>query len=99
MNLETINEELKQISSELNGLLPQLSMAEQSYQKVYFNQIIRSGMGNAQSREAEAYLTCDTEGVLSPYQELKISVRTLINRKECLIEISKNIRTLRGETG
>ena len=96
MDLEIINQELKQISKELQEKLPELKLAEYNYNKVYFDSIIKSGMGNAQAREAEAFLTCDQEGVLVPFEELKIIVRTLVTRKECLIEISKNIRITRG---
>lgn len=98
MDLEIINSELNEISIELKTKLPELKKAEYDYNKVYFDAIIKSGMGNAQAREAEAFLRCDQEGVLAPFDELKIIVRTLVNRKECLIEIAKNIRTARGES-
>lgn len=97
MNLEQINIELDQISRDLAVKLPQLKDAEMQYNHVFLQSILRSGMGNAQSREAEAKLTCDTEGVLRPYEDIKVDVRTLLNRKECLIEIAKNIRVQRGE--
>lgn len=96
MNLEEINKELLRIAKELAVSLPKLKEAEYKYNMVYFDALLHSGMGNAQAREAESYKRCDTEGVLKPFEELKVTVRTLITEKECYIEIAKNIRTLRG---
>lgn len=96
MDLLSINKRLEIITEELKIALPKLKAAEYAYNKVYYDCIVKSGMGNEAKREAEAFKTCDAEGVLKPFTELKIDVRTLINEKECLIEISKNIRTMRG---
>jgi len=97
MDLNYCNKRLEEIVKELKTLLPILKDAEYKYNKVYYDCIVRSGLGNAEKREAEAFLVCDTEGVLKPFTEAKIDVRTLINEKECLTEISKNIRTMRGQ--
>lgn len=97
MDLQQINTELQQISEDLRDLLPALKDAEYKYNKVYFDTIVRSGMGNAEKREAEAFQTCDAAGLLVPFEVLKVDVRTLINRKECLIEIAKNIRMMKGQ--
>ena len=96
MTLEEVNQELLRISDALTASLPVLREAEARYNRIFYDSILRSGMGNAQSREAEANLVCEQEGVLQPFVDVKTEVRTLINQKECIIEIAKNIRVMRG---
>jgi hypothetical protein len=97
MDLKKISKELDVISKELAKWLPVLKEAEFTYNKVYFKSLLESGLGNKETREAAAWQTCEAEGVLQPFEEAKIEVRTLLNRKECLIEIAKNTRMMRGQ--
>lgn len=94
MTLEEINKQLLDIAEQLKQKLPLLSFAESAYQKKFFYYLLHSVGANAQLREAEARTICQTDGLVEPFEELKIEVRTLLHQKEILIEVAKNMRLL-----
>jgi len=94
MDLDKINDRMEKIILEMSAKLPQLRVSEWKYDKRFYQLILSSGIGNQAGREAEAKLTCDAEGLFSPLADLRGEVRALINEKEMLTEISKNIRSL-----
>lgn len=92
MILTDINKRLEEISEILPKGLAELQRAEYAYQTRFSYLVSHSGMGNAQSREAEALLVCDQEGLYSPLADLRGQCRGLQVEKDCLMEISRNIR-------
>lgn len=92
--LQEINERLEKIIPEIATTTIALRKLEIVYNLRFWDLILHSGMGNQAAREAEANLTCETEGLLEPLQLMKADLRALLNEKECLIAISANLRVL-----
>jgi Holliday junction resolvasome RuvABC endonuclease subunit len=97
MKILDINKRLEEIKEELPKALKQAWDTESAYNKVYYQVLIHSPLGTAEKREAEAKLVAEQENVLNPYQEARIELRSLLHEKECLIEISRNMRTMHGD--
>lgn len=94
MNLLEANKQLEQIMGELEVEIPILTKLEEEYYHRFYDLIVNSPMGNAQAREAYAKEVCRTEGVSEPYLMQKLKVRILLHKKEMIIEISRNLRSL-----
>ena len=97
MNLKTINQRLEELLTELPKALKTLEAIEYKYQMHYYNSLQHSPMGSQDRRESEAILAANTDGLYKPFLDAKIEVRTLVNEKEILTEISRNIRAMRGD--
>ena len=97
MTLEEINNRLLEIKEELVQAIRELKEVEYVFNKRYYYLLLHSPMGNIQAREAEANLTCDSEGLWKPFLDKKTDVRTLSHEKEILLEVTKNIRLFYGE--
>ena len=99
MNLIELNEKLEVISEEYPQKIRQLQEAEMKYNLRFWDLLLHSGMGNQASREAEASLVCQEEGLLEPLQILRADVKALYHQKDCFQEISRNLRALQvGQT-
>lgn len=96
MNLQQINQRLEELAKELDNALKALHEVEYLYNKRYFQLLMQSHMMSADKREAEVKAILEEEGLLKPFADRKIDVRTLLHEKDILIELSKNIRVLRG---
>ena len=94
MNLPLVNQLLEQTLSQLEVKLPQLEKLESEYWLKLGKYSLNSKLGNQISRDAEAKILLEQEGMLDKYYLLKGEVRTLLTKKEILIEISRNLRSL-----
>lgn len=92
MLLPDVNYRLEEIAKFLPMKIRELHDAEYAYQIRFSYLITHSGMGNAQAREAEAIATCNAEGLYQPLLDLRGEYKALYHEKECLIEISRNLR-------
>ncbi len=97
MDLLSINKRLGEIKDELPIALKKLAEIEYKYNLHYFNTLQHSPAGSQDRRDSEAILAANTDGLYKPFLDAKIEVRTLINEKEILTEISRNIRSMRGD--
>lgn len=97
MDLQKINEQLQIILEELPKAIKTLNAIEYEYNKRYYYVLAHSPAGSREGREADAILTCETEGLYKPFIDARVDVRTLTHEKELLIELSRNTRELRGK--
>ncbi len=98
MDLLKINQRLEELLTELPKAIKTLEEIEYKYQMNYYNSLQHSPMGSQDRRESEAILAANTDGLYKPFLDAKIEVRTLMNEKEMLTEISRNIRSMKGES-
>lgn len=96
MDLNIITKRLEEISKELPDAIKLLTKVEYPYNLKYLYVIQHSPQASVERREADAIRTCEVEGLYKPFIDAKVEVRTLQNEKECLIEMSRNIRSMRG---
>lgn len=98
MNLIEVSYKLEVIAQQLTLKIPQLQEADAKFQLRFADLVLHSAGGTIAAREAEANLTCEQEGLLSPLYDLKGDVRALYHQKDCYIAIAANLRAmLRGE--
>lgn len=96
MTLEKVNDLLLKIMDRIEEELPELEMLEIQYWEVYHKYLLNSNMGNAAQREAEAKerLAIEYPKLKDDYLKKKLDIRILLNKKEILIEVSRNLRSL-----
>lgn len=94
LNLKSINELLVEIDNAISKALPLAREAEVKYQLRYDQLILDGAYGNQGQREAHARSTCNFEKLYMPMLESKGELRMLLGKKELLIEISRNLRSL-----
>lgn len=99
-SLEQVTAEMGRVMDYLSALIPKLNDLEDEYYRTYYKYLLQGGESTQATREASAKLQArmtTPEGepsVYDDYQEHKTDVRVLLTRKECLIEISRNLRTI-----
>lgn len=94
LELPDINKLLVAIDTEITKLLPVAREAEIKYQLRFDRLMLDSIYSNQAQREAHARLTCDQEELYKPMLRSKGDLRELLNKKELLIEMARNIRHL-----
>lgn len=94
MNLAQVTEELSQVMELLSQKIIELRELEYKYDIRYYDLLLHSHGANAPAREAEAVSTLEMEGLYEPVTVARGDVKALFVRKDCLIEISKNLRSL-----
>lgn len=98
MTLTELNSKLLLLSKSYGEKIELLQKAELAFNLRFSYLIIHSARANQASREAEANLVCQEEGLLEPVQILKADVKKLYFDKECYIELSKNMRILQVDS-
>lgn len=94
LNLKTINELLIKVDDLLTKQLPIARIAEVTYQLRFDKILLDGAFGNQGQREAHARSTCNFEKLYMPMLEAKGELRMLLNKRDILIEISRNLRHL-----
>ena len=94
MKLIELNAKLEKTDEELAVALAKVFPLEVEYTTRYNQLMLHSGMANQTGREAEALETLKQEDIYVKYHEAKLTVKILYSRKDTLIEISRNIRSL-----
>ena len=97
MTLAEVNQKLIELLKKISEAIDSLKEKDIVYEMRFYDLLLKSGYGNAQAREAEAKKICDNEGLYIPMLDAKSELRKLINEKECIIEIGKNLRVLDGK--
>lgn len=94
MTLKQVTKELETVMDELSAAFAVKAGAEEKYFSRYFELLLTSHATDAARREAEAkqILRTDNAELYNLYLDAKLRVVTLVNRKELLIEISRNLR-------
>jgi hypothetical protein len=96
MDLNAINARLGELMTLLPEKLKAVQQAEYKYAVREASVFMQSGMATIAAKEKEAKLVCDQEGFYLPLTELRGDVKALLNEKDMLIEMSRNLRTLSG---
>lgn len=96
MNLKDITNLLFLTMSELEKVIPEVETLETEYYQTYYKYLFSSTASSAPMREAEARtrIAQDDSEMHQKYLHRKADLRVLINKKEALIEISRNLRVL-----
>ncbi len=97
MNLQEINQRLLELIKVLPPKIKELQKAEYLYARRHAALILQPESGaTIVARDAYATSVCDEEGLYSPLADLRGDVKGLYSEKDLLIEMSRNLRTLRG---
>lgn len=94
MNLKQANEKLIETMELLTEKIPAIEKLETQYYQTYYKILLNAPQRSAEGREAHAKLTIQQDEIATQYLDAKYEVRVLLTRKEMLIEICKNLRTL-----
>lgn len=89
-----VTNELAVVSEELDGLTEKLARAQLAYDLRFARLLLESSYGNQPARDAGARIVCNEEGLVEPLENYKFEARRLLTRRETLIVISQNIRSL-----
>lgn len=94
MTLQEVTTELEDITQRINTILPLYEVSETRYNTRFYQLYLNSPRGNDKGREAEAKAILIEEGLYEAYMSLKVDLKVLYNKKDCLIEVSKNLRSI-----
>lgn len=94
MTLEETNAALLALEKEITAKQAELGKVQLQYDIRYHNLIMHSGMGTALLKEAEAKTIMVEEGLYEKHAMLLVDMKTLWNRKDILLEYSKNLRAI-----
>lgn len=95
MTLLEINQELLKIAEVYPQKSRELREAELRFNLRFWHLLLNSRLGTIAAKEAEANMICNEEGLLEPLQILRADVKALYHRKDCFIEVARNLRALR----
>lgn len=84
---------------ELVEKIPLLAEAEGKYYSTYNRYVLTSQLKTAGDRESETKVRLMDEGLTEPYSALRTAVKVLILRKEILIEMCRNVRNIKMDSG
>ncbi len=94
--LRDITNQLIEVENEYAIQLRKMLTLEAKYTERYNKLMLNSPMGNQALREAQAIETMRLEPIFNEYKEAQLEQRIIWSKKNTLIEISKNLRTMGG---
>lgn len=92
--LEEINNALERTLEELEIKIPELDKFEIDYYGKYNRYLLSSPLKTATDREAESQVRLEEGGLKESHAQIRGEVKLLLIRKEVLIEMSRNMRSL-----
>ena len=94
MTLQEANTQLEQLLTSTEIAITNVQPLETKYYVKWYECLKLAGGSNMAKQEAEAKTMMQLEPIYEQYHNAKLELKVLLNKKEILMEICKNLRTM-----